>query len=83
MLYTMVLNASVGPTELLVASGIGVFMGTETRMVVGSLDKEFEKVDLTYKGAERLVRADSPAVGADTRSTLGVDVVFLLGVVEY
>ena len=36
MSYTMVLNASVGPTELLVASGIGVFMGTETRMVVGS-----------------------------------------------
>ena len=40
-------------------------------------------MDLAYKGAERLVRVDSPTVGAGTRSTLGVDVVFLLGVMEY
>ena len=35
MLDTMVLNYSVGSTGLLVASGVGVFLGTEKRVVVG------------------------------------------------
>ena len=35
MLETMVFNASVTSTGLLVASVIGLFLGTATRMVVG------------------------------------------------
>ena len=36
MLDKMVLNASVGSTGVMVASGIGVFLKTTIRMVVGS-----------------------------------------------
>ena len=36
MLEAMVLHASVGSTGLFVASEIGIFMGTATRVVVGS-----------------------------------------------
>ena len=36
MLETMVLNASVVSTEVLVASGIVVFLGASSRMGVGS-----------------------------------------------
>ena len=42
ILVRMVLNASVGSNEVLVASGIGVFLGIEevrARMVVGSVSK--------------------------------------------
>ena len=64
MLEAMVLHASVGSTGLFVASEIGIFIETATRVVVGSRDKGFEKLDLKSKGGERLVRSVSPAVGA-------------------
>ena len=62
-----VFNASVGSTELLVATGIGVFLGTSearTIMAVGYGPKGFKKLDLTSKVGESLVRAAPPAVGA-------------------
>ena len=79
----MVLNSSVGSTEVLVASGVGVFLGTvelRARMVVGYGDKGFKAVDLTSKGGERLVGASSPVVDAGTREESGVEVVLFLDV---
>ena len=82
MLGTMVFNASVGSTALFVASYIGLFMGTATRVVVGSRDKGFEKLDLKSKGGERLVGYALTAVGAGERAreTSGVEVVLSLEV---
>ena len=79
----MVLNSSVGSTEVLVSSGVGVFLGTvelRARMVVGYGDKGFKAVDLTSKGGERLVRAVLTMVGTSKRAVSVVDVVFLLDI---
>ena len=50
-------------------------MLTSTRVVFGSLDEGFDKLDLTSKGGERLVVSASPVVGAVARAASGVDVV--------
>ena len=75
----IVLNDSVGSTEILVVSGVGVFLGAEelrARMVFRSVEKKFETVDLTSKVGEQLVRSDSSAVGSGTRALSVVDMVF-------
>ena len=74
----MVLNDSVRSTRLLVASGIGLFLGKAIWMVVGYRAKYFETVNMKSKGGERLVGADFTKLGAETRVALGVDVVFFL-----
>ena len=71
MLDTVISNASVGPTEVLVASGIEMFLGTaevRERMGVGSKAKGFEKLDLKSKVVEHLVGDSSPKVGGGTRA---------------
>ena len=70
-----VLNASVGSTEVLVASGI---VEVRSKMVLGYGSKGFETVCLTSKGGECFVGASLPAVGVGARSESGVHVVLLL-----
>ena len=65
---------------MLVASGIGVLLGNETRIVVGFLAEGFETYYLISKEGELLVRAALYVVGAGTRAAPGVDVVFFLEV---
>ena len=66
----IVLNASVRSTGVLLESGIRVLLGKATSMVVGSLAKVFETVDLTSKWGECSVGSSS--------ATTGVDMVFFL-----
>ena len=59
------LNASVGSTEVLVATGGAVLLGTVEEisiMVVRSGTKGFNKLDLTSKGGECLVGSAMTAV---------------------
>ena len=84
MSETMVLNTSVGSTEVLVELGIRVFQGTLyliERVVVRYGLKGYEILGLISKGEEHLVEYDSPAVSVGKRVALGVDVVLLLEVV--
>ena len=53
-------------------------MVTSTRVVFGSLDEGFDKLDLTSKGREQLFGSASPTVGVGTRVALVVDVVLFL-----
>ena len=81
MLEMVVLNASLVSTGLLLASGIGVFMGTTSRMVVGYLPEVFDTVDLKYKVRERLVGVASHVLVSGTVIVWGIDVVFFLEVI--
>ena len=80
ILDTMVLNALVGSTGMLVSSGIVVLLETATRMLVGSWDKGSEAVDLTYKSGNNLVVDASPMVGVGTRLASDIYMIFFLGV---
>ena len=54
MLLVIVLNYSLGAIIVLVATGVIVKLGTaegRARVVIGSVPKGFETVDLTSKGA--------------------------------
>ena len=71
----------MGSTKLLVATGVGVFLGTEeviSRMVFGSVPEGFDTVDLTSNDEKRLFGAAPPAVVAGTGVVSGIDVVLLL-----
>ena len=81
MLETMVLNVSVGSTEVLVGTGIGVLLGkseVRKRMVIESGAKGIKTVNLASKVGERLVGSALPAVDAGTRVASGIDGLFLL-----
>ena len=76
-----VLNASVGSTEVLVVTGVGLLLGinkARARIVVGYGAKKIETVDLTSKEEEILVVSALSTVGAGTGTDSGVDVVLLL-----
>ena len=65
ILFMTVLNASVGSTAALVATGVVVFLGkseVRARMVVESVYKGFDSVELEYKGGDNLIGASPPAV---------------------
>ena len=81
MSETLVLSASEGSTGVLVASGIGFFLGTSTRMAIGYLSEGFKTLDLTSKRVNCLFGNSLSAVGAGTSVESGVDVVFFLKVI--
>ena len=55
----------MGSTAVLVATGVVVFLGNSevrARMVVESVYKGFDTVELEYKGGDNLIGASPPAV---------------------
>ena len=57
-----------------------MLLGTAARIIVGSLDKGSDTVDLASNGGHFLVIDALPKVGVDERLVLGIDMVFLLKV---
>ena len=82
MSETVIYNTSSRLAGVLVASEIGVFLGTTTRTALVSWDDVFEILELISKEGERLVGSVLPVVGSGTRVEYGIDMVFLLLVME-
>ena len=84
MLLKTVLNASVGPTKVLLATRVGVVLGVSEereKVVVGSGPEGYDTVNLISDGLERLVGGTFPAVGTGTGEGLSANSVFLLEVI--
>ena len=78
------MNASVGSEEVLVESGVGLFLGTvevSAILFIGLGYEGFETVYLTSKKVEHLVGVAPPMVGVSTRTVSRIDVVFSLDVI--
>ena len=80
------LNSSVGSSDVLLGTDVGVFLGKEegrARVVFGFRPKGSETVDLMSKGRERLVRANMTVIGTGTGAEIVVYVVLFLNFMKY